>query len=96
MIKRVATAFVVGLLMSGTALAQAAAPTETAESPTTVEACITTAASLGSTAESKTLSEEKIDQLDQLFSKMEALCDGKQFAEAMVVASDIKTMLDGQ
>lgn len=96
MIKRVASAVVLGLMMAGTALAQSAAPTETAESPSTVEACITAAASLGTVAESKTMSEDKLDQLDQLFSKMESLCDGKQFSEAMAVANDIKTMIDGQ
>lgn len=96
MSKRVATAIILGVLMTGPALAQSATPAETAASPDTVEACITTAANLGSDAESKTLSEDKLDQLDQLFSKMEALCDGKQFAEAMAVATDIKTMLDGQ
>jgi hypothetical protein len=96
MIKRVAPAIVLGLVMAGSALAQSATPTETAEQPSTVEACIAAAASLGSVAEGKTLSEEKLDQLDQLFSKMEALCDGKQFSEAMAVANDIKTMLDGQ
>jgi hypothetical protein len=96
MIKRVASAVVLGLMMAGTALAQSAAPTETAESPSTVEACITAAASLGTVAEGKTMSEDKLDQLDQLFSKMESLCDGKQFSEAMAVANDIKTMIDGQ
>ena len=77
-------------------LAPAAAPAETAEAPSTIEACITSAADLGSVAEGKTLSEDKLERLDELFSKMETLCDGKQFAEAMAVAGDIKTMLNTQ
>jgi hypothetical protein len=96
MITRVASAIVLGLVMAGSAQAQSATPGEAAEPPSTVEACISAASDLGSVAETKTLSEATLDQLDQLFSKMESLCDGKQFSEAMAVAKDIKSMLDGQ
>lgn len=64
--------------------------------PSTVDSCIAAAANLGKSAEGRTLSDDKVDKLDQLFSKMETLCDGKQFDEAMAVATDIKTMIDGQ
>jgi len=64
--------------------------------PSTTEACIAVAADLGAIAEEKPLPDEKLDQLDELFSKMETLCDGKEFAEAMGVAKDIRTVLDGQ
>jgi len=69
---------------------------EVGAAPATTEACIAVAANLGVTAEEKPLADDKLDQLDELFSKMETLCDAQQFAEAMGVAKDIKTMLDGQ
>jgi hypothetical protein len=70
-----------------------AAP-ETAEMPASVEACIGAAADLGSTAEEKSLTPEHADRLDALFSKMETLCDGQEYADAMAVAKDIQTMID--
>jgi hypothetical protein len=94
MIKRVAAAAALSLFFAGAALAQSAAPTSEA-TPDTADACIAAAASLGQAAESKTFPEDKLDKLDQLFSKMESLCDAKQFSEAMSVAKDIKTVLDG-
>jgi hypothetical protein len=72
---------------------QAAAPAEAL--PDTASACIAAAAELGEAADGKTLSEEKLDKLDQLFSQMESLCDNQQFTEAMAIAGDIRTMLDG-
>jgi hypothetical protein len=62
--------------------------------PDSPETCIAAAANLGSTAESKPLAPDYADRLDALFSKMETLCDGQQYAEAMDVAKDIKTMID--
>lgn len=94
--KRLAMAAALSLITAGAALAQSAPPAaaEVTTPPDTAEACIAAAADLGVAAESKTFSDEKLDRLDQLFSKMETLCDGKQFSEAMTVAGDIKTMLD--
>lgn len=126
MMKSLASAALLGLLITGTALAQstpqpdpqqpqatqpaplpadttapAVAPDATAaptasEAPSTAEGCIATAADLGTAAEGKMFPDEKLDQLDRLFAKLETLCDGQQFAEAMTVAKDIKTMLDGR
>ena len=64
--------------------------------PETAEACIAAAADLATEAEGKTIPEDKLDQLDVLFSKMETLCDGNQFDAAMTVAKDIKSAHDGQ
>lgn len=61
--------------------------------PETTEACIAAAAELGTEAETKTLTDEKIDQLDVLFSKMETLCDGREFDAAMTVGEDIRSAL---
>ena len=129
MIKSLASAALLGLLISGTAIAQSSPPaapqqaqatqptaqpaettapaapadpanaavaTPAGEMPSTADGCIAAAASLGTAAEGKTFTDDKLDQLDRLFSKLETLCDGQQFAEAMTVAKDIKTMLDGQ
>ncbi len=75
--------------------APAASAASTDTIPTTADACIDAAANLGQTAEGKTFSDATVDKLDQLFSKMETLCDGKQFSEAMAVAKDIKSTMDG-
>jgi hypothetical protein len=130
MIKRMATAAALSILLGSAVVAQAPAPVEAparppaastaspssqegapatdatttgsvpapaAEvAPSTPEACIAVAAELGVAAEEKPLADDKLDQLDELFSKMETLCDAQQFAEAMGVAKDIRTMLDGQ
>lgn len=110
MIKRLASATVLGLLLSGASLAQtstqgdAASPQPPpattsalpAETPATAEACIEAAADLGKAAEGRAFTDDKLDRLEQLFSKMETLCDGKQFAEAMTVGKDIRSLLDGQ
>lgn len=82
-----------GLIRSGALSSDAAG---VAALPDTTETCIAAAADLGSAAESKALSSDHADRLDALFSKMETLCDGQQFAEAMDVAKNIKTMLDGR
>jgi hypothetical protein len=78
---------------------QATSPTagpgaETAAVPDSVDSCIAAAADLGSSAESKTLSPDNADHLDVLFSKMETLCDGEKFAEAVGVANDIRSIIN--
>jgi len=108
MIKRAVTAAALAFLLAGGALAQAPAPAEApvtqapqsgggdaAETVGSAEACMDAAATLGTSAEGKTFTDDKLDRLDQLFSKMETLCDGRQFTEAMAIARDIKTVLDG-
>jgi hypothetical protein len=65
------------------------------DTPATADACIAAAAELGQVAEGKTYAEETVEKLDELFTKLESLCDDKQFDEAVTVATDIKTMLDG-
>lgn len=116
MITRMVTAAAFGLLLAGSAWAQAPvpatpAPTESAApaaprsaadpaaapaTPSSHDDCITAATSLGQLAENKTMPDDKIDKLEELFTKMEGLCDAKNFTEAANVAKDIKTMLDGQ
>jgi len=72
----------------------AASDAETAAVPDSVDSCIAAAADLGSSAESKTLSPDNADHLDVLFSKMETLCDGEKFAEAVGVANDIRSIIN--
>ena len=107
MIKHMISGLALSLMLAGTALAQSPAPAATPvpEAPATaavpvtpgsLDDCIAAASSLGQVAENKTLAEDKLDKLDELFTKMETLCDAKNFIEAASVARDIKTMLDGQ
>lgn len=111
MIKRMAAAVALSVMFAGIAVAQSpspapaeapaaapqAAPAAAATaSPASLDDCINAASSLGQLAEGKTLPDDKLDKLDELFTKMESLCDAKNFTEAANVAKDIKTMLDGQ
>ena len=107
MIKHLISGLALSLMFAGTALAQSPAPSSppapeapaTAAVPATpgsLDDCIAAASSLGQIAENKTLAEDKLDKLDELFTKMETLCDAKNFTEAASVARDIQTMLDGQ
>jgi hypothetical protein len=79
---------------SGAPTETATPDAETAAVPDSVDSCIAAAADLGSSAESKTLSPDNADHLDVLFSKMETLCDGEKFAEAVGVANDIRSIIN--
>lgn len=69
----------------------AAQPTET---PASLADCQTAAAKLGEQADGKVLAEAKLEKLDELFGRLEALCDGGKFAETATVVSDIKAMIE--
>ncbi|MGE5511209.1 MAG: hypothetical protein ACM31O_08170 [Bacteroidota bacterium] len=77
-------------LMAGSALAQQAQP------PTTADECLKAAFDLAQAAEEKHLGDDKLDRVEELLTKMESHCDANQFAEAMQVAGDIKSVLDGE
>lgn len=90
MIKHIASAAVALALLCGPALAQSA------DTPTSSDDCIKRASELAQTAESKNLADDKLDKIEELLTKMETHCEAKQFSEAMTVAKDIRTMIDGQ
>lgn len=65
-----------------------------AGAPQNPDECIQAASGLAEAAEAKKLSEEKLDKIEDLLTKMETHCDAKQFVEAMAVAKDIKSLID--
>lgn len=58
--------------------------------------CLKKAFDLAQTAEQKKLTEQDLDTLENLLSKMEAHCDANQFAEADKVGADVKKLLDSK
>ncbi len=65
-----------------------------AGAPQNPDECIQAATGLAEAAEAKKLSEDKLDKIEDLLTKMETHCDAKQFVEAMAVANDIKSLID--
>ncbi len=110
MIKHLALAIGFSVALATTALAQTtppaapaapapaatapAAPAPTAAVPATPDDCIKAAFELAQKAEDKKMSNDELDKLEQLLSKMENHCDAKQFTEAMAVSKDIKAVID--
>ena len=58
--------------------------------------CLKSASDLAQSAEDRKLTEDKLDKIEELLTKMETHCDAKQFVEAMNVAKDIKTIIETQ
>lgn len=90
MFKRFAISAAAVVLMGSSALAQQAQP------PANADDCLKAAFELAQAAEEKQLGEDKLDKVEELLTKMETHCDANQFAEAMAVAKDIRSMIDGQ
>ena len=91
----------------GQAPAQTPTQTQTPASPTpsspqaglapaSPDDCLKAASDLAQSAEDRKLTEDKLDKIEELLTKMETHCDAKQFVEAMSVAKDIKTMIETQ
>lgn len=64
--------------------------------PSTPDDCLKAAFDLAQSAEEKSLADDVLDKVEDLLTRMEGHCDANQFAEAMAVAADIKTMIDGR
>lgn len=90
MLKRLALAGAAALLLTGSASAQQA------QAPKTPDDCLKAAFDLSQAAEEKQLADEKLDKVEELLTQMETYCDANQFNEAMALAQDIKTVIDGQ
>lgn len=71
-------------------LAGPAAAQTPAASP---EECLDQAFELAQEAEKKSLDDAKLDQLEEMLTKMEAHCDGKELAEAATVAKEIRAVI---
>lgn len=78
--------------------AKSAAPAaaELAQVPATPDECIKAAFDLAQTAEDKKMSNDELDKIEQMLSKMETHCDANQFTEAMAVSKDIKTFINAK
>jgi hypothetical protein len=90
MLKHLMAGVVLSALLAGTALAQStpAAPADAAaNSP---EQCLKSAFELAEKAEAKKLSNEEIDKLEDMLTRMEGHCDAKQFSEAQTLAQQIE------
>ena len=70
-------------------------PSPTAD-PANPDDCIKAAFALAQAAEDKKLSDDKIEKVDELLTKMETHCDARQFTEAMAVGRDIRTLIEQQ
>jgi deoxyhypusine synthase len=81
-------ACIAALVASTTAFAEQAAPPQSAED------CLKAAYAIAEKAEQKKLSNEQIDRIDEMLTRMETHCDAKQFSEAMVVHKDIATFIE--
>jgi hypothetical protein len=90
MFKRFALSAAMVALVTGAALAQQAQP------PANADDCLKAAFELAQAAEEKQLGDDKLDKVEELLTKMETHCDANQFAEAMAVGNDIRSMIDGQ
>lgn len=89
MLKSIATAAICLGITAGAAFGQANAPA----SP---EECMKTAFDIAQVAENKKLPDDQLDQIEELLTQMEGLCDAKQFTDAAAVATNIKTMIEKQ
>ena len=101
MIKQVALGVLVGILSSGVVLARAPAPSKplweaAVRTVQSSEECIRHAFDLAQSAEAKIVAEEKLDQIEDLLARMEALCDAKQWGEARAVAEDIQKVIESE
>lgn len=58
--------------------------------------CLKSAFDLATQAEQKKLSNEELDKLEDLLTKMEGHCDSNQLKEASAVSGDIKSIIDAK
>ncbi|HEX6610470.1 MAG TPA: hypothetical protein VF051_06800 [Hyphomicrobiaceae bacterium] len=90
MIRYFACTAAVMLLLAGPAGAQQA------QVPSTPDDCLKAAFDLAQAAEEKSLAEDVLDKVEEALQRMEGHCDANQFSEAMAVATDIQTLIDGR
>jgi hypothetical protein len=72
----------------------AVAPSAEAAAVANADECLKNAFEIAQKAEEKKLSNTELDKIEELLTTMESHCDANRFKEAMVVHTDIKTMID--
>jgi hypothetical protein len=90
MIRHIACVAAVALFLAGPAAAQQV------QVPATPDDCLKAAFDLAQAAEEKSLADDVLDKVEESLTRMEGHCDANQFAEAMAVGADIKTLIDGR
>jgi hypothetical protein len=90
MSKHLACVAAIMILLASSAVAQQA------QVPATPDDCLKSAFDLAQAVEEKNLADDVLDNVEDLLTRMEGHCDANQFAEAMAVAADIKTVIDGR
>jgi uncharacterized protein Yka (UPF0111/DUF47 family) len=93
MIKTITLAFGLSLVAAGAVLAQTKAPELAQPVASTAEECLKATYDIAKRAEDLKLSNEQIDKIEDLLTKMESHCDGQQFAEASAVGKDLDTLI---
>jgi hypothetical protein len=76
-----------GIMLMGATVAGAETPAANSDD------CLKVAFDIAQAAESQNLSNEKLDKVEELLTKMETHCDAKQFTEAAAVATDLKQII---
>lgn len=64
--------------------------------PATADECIKAAFDIAQSAEDKKMSNDELDKVEQMLSKMETHCDASQFTEAMAVSKDLKSFINAK
>jgi hypothetical protein len=90
------------LHLPGASLAQqtAPAPAEAAtQAPATAEGanpdqCLKSAFELAEKAENKKFSNDEIDKLEEMLTRMEGHCDARQYPEAQAMAKEITALIE--
>lgn len=72
------------------AIACLAAPASAEDLPTTPADCLKQTISLSKDAEAKKLATGTLEKIEDLLTKMETLCEAKDFPGAVAVAADVK------
>jgi non-homologous end joining protein Ku len=95
MIEKVWLAALTAMLFTGATLAQGTprGGSPVGNSPSTVD-CLRRAAELADSAEAKEMSEDRIDLIEDMLTRMEAHCDAKEFEDALALAQQIRNAID--
>lgn len=67
-----------------------------AQAPKNPEECLRAAFSLAEAAERKKLPSPQMAKVEEQLTKMEGLCDARQYNDAMSVARNVRVLIDAQ
>jgi len=64
--------------------------------PANQQDCLKSSFALAKSADAKKLPDAQLDKIEEMLTKMEALCDGKNFADAAKLGEEIKAAIEGK